>query len=267
MDAVVLSERQRRVLWLVSTGRTRDEIATVLGCSSKAVRGTCERTMRALGASNAAHAVAIGLLTGHIGPYEDCGLLAAYRRHIKRNEAVCAACKRGNRERTEMEAQRQARPQLTDAQVRLLRALNAGRSHLQIRQAWNVSERTLEGLITSTYALLGVDRLAPSLRREAALREARVRGLLGVQLPSPVAQSRQNVRLSNTQVRILLEVENGATVTETAERLGIGRNACGSRLSEAYQRLGVAWMDKADRRAEAIRRARAAGLLPARAGV
>jgi DNA-binding NarL/FixJ family response regulator len=259
---VVLTERQRRVLWLESMGYTRSGIAQETGWTLSNVKDLCQRTHRKLRAASAAQAVRIGLLDGHIGPYEDCGSLAAYRRHIKRDEATCPACKRGNRERTETDALLRSQPQLAEPHVRLLRAMHAGRSNLQIRHAWNIDERTLSRLIASTYALLGVNHLAPAVRREAALRAAEARGMFTPQPPTQPGPGQPAVHLSNTQVSILAELEAGASINGAAENLGLHPGTCASRLSEAYQRLGVAWMDKGVRRTEALRKARALGLLP-----
>ncbi|MGW2213326.1 hypothetical protein ACWCV3_29020, partial [Streptomyces sp. NPDC001781] len=76
------------------------------------------------------------------------------------------------------------------------------------------------------------------------------------------ATGRPPVHLSDTQVSILAQLATGATIREAAERLGLPQPTCASRLSEVYQRLDVAWMDKDHRRPEAIRRARDLGLLP-----
>lgn len=260
---VVLTERQRRVLWLMSTGLTRPAIAKEMGCQPSTVMSLCNRTLRKLDASNGMHAVRIGLLDGHIGPYDDCGSLAAYRRHIKNDENTCAACKRGNHERMETDALlRSQAGQLAEPHIRLLRAMHAGRTNLQIRQNWRIDERTLERLIASTYTLLGVAHLPTPVRRETALKKAAERGLLAVGPAAPAEAGRPAVRLSQTQIDIFLELETGASINQAAERLGIRPGTCSSRLSEAYQRLDVAWMDKDQRRPRAIRKARELGLLP-----
>ena len=259
---VVLTERQRRVLWLESMGYTRSGIAQETGWALSNVKDLCQRVHRNLGAVSAAQAVRIGLLDGHIGPWEDCGSRAAYRRHIKRDESTCPACKRGNKERVDAEAMLGSQPQLAEPHIRLLRAMHAGRSNLQIRHAWQIDERTLSRLIAATYALLGVSHLPPSVRREAALRAAEERGLFGTQPPTPPSPGRAPVRLSETQVKIFVKLEAGASINEAARNLGMHPGTCSTRLSEAYRTLDVAWMDKDVRRGEAIRRARALGLLP-----
>lgn len=260
---VVLTERQSRVLWLLSTGRTREDIWRMPGETRSSVDHACTRIFCLLGASTAPHAVRNGLLAGHIGPYEDCGTLAAYRRHVKRDEPVCPCCKRGSRERAETEAAlKNRRPQLNEAQVRLLRAFVKGRTRSQIAAAWRLSEETVKHLTTATYTALGVAHLPQSVRREAALRQARRHNLLGVQLPDQSRPSGKRIALSDTQVSILLELEKESTLAQTAAKLGMPYGSCASRLSEAYRRLDVAWMDKGTRLPAALRRARALGLLP-----
>lgn len=263
MALVVLTERQTRVLWLLSMGCAREEIAQKTGDTPGGVKSACARVYRLLGAATAAQAVRIGLLDGHIGPYEDCRSLAAYRRHIKKDEAVCAACKRGNRERLDAEASlKRRRVQLSEPEIRLLRAFDAGRTVAQICTAWKVSHRIVKDLTASAYAALGVSHLPQSVRREAALREAGARGLLRVRMPSKPVSLTQHVTLTNTQVRVLIALESGASITEAAEQLQMHPGTVSTRLSEAYRRLDVGWVSKADRRPEAIRRARELGLLP-----
>ncbi|MFD8226940.1 hypothetical protein ACFV16_22515 [Streptomyces massasporeus] len=259
---VILTEGQRRILWLLSTGHTCSDIARSTNHAPSVIRKTCARIYEVMGVATAAQAVRDGLLSGHIGPYEDCGLLAAYRRHIKRDEPVCAACKRGNRERMDAEATLRRPVQLSEPHVRLLRAYDAGRTQEQVCRAWNVSHRTVKTLTAEAYAALGVAKLPPTVRREVAMREARMRGLLRDQPPPRPSAPQTTVRLSDTQVSILLELEKGASLSQTATRLGMPSGSCSTRLSEAYRRLDVAWMDKGTRLPAALRKARALRLLP-----
>lgn len=258
---IVLTERQRRVLWMVSVGKTTAEISREYGNYPRNVTKMCGKIYRALGASTPSHAVRNGLLAGLIGPYEDCGSLAAYRRHIKREEATCAACKRGNRERLEAEASpRQVR--LGKPEIQLLRAIDAGRTRAQIATAWGISEQDVRHLITTTYAALGVDRLPLPVRREAALREARTRGFLAPTPPPQQSPPPKTAHLSDTHVKILLSMESGVTLAQTAADLGLRPGTCATRLSEAYRRMDVGWMEKGQRLPAALRKARAMGLVP-----
>jgi DNA-binding NarL/FixJ family response regulator len=260
---IVLTERQTRVLWLLSMGKTCSDIARENGNSPSFTRKYCTRIFRLMRASTAAQAVRNGLLDGVIGPYEDCGSLAAYRRHIKREEPTCAACKRGNRERLDREALlRTRRTKLGEPEIRLLRAFDAGRTLEQICVRWGISHRAVKDLTASAYTALGVDHLPAVVRREAAMREARMRGLLRDAPPPPERTPAMPVHLSETHVRILVSMESGATLSQTAERLGLRPGTCSTRLSEAYRRLDVGWMDKGTRLPAALRRARELGLLP-----
>lgn len=267
MDAgsqvVVLTERQTRTLWLLSVGHTCAGIARDTGKAPSVVRKSCVRLYALMDAETAAQAVRNGLLRGFIGPYEDCGSLAAYRRHIKRDEPVCAACKRGNRERLDAEAARQnRRTQLGEPELRLVRAFDAGRTLEQICTRWGISQRALKDLTTSAYDALGVSHLPPVVRREAALREARLRGLLRDAPPATERVSPATAQLSDTHCNILLSMESGATLSQTAVRLNLRPGTCSTRLSEAYRRLDVGWMEKGQRLPAALQRARRLGLLP-----
>ncbi len=263
MAPVVLTERQTWVLWRLSTGLTCAEIAREDGKAPGFVRKYCARIYQLMDAATAAQAVRNGLLHGFIGPYKDCGSLAAYRRHIKRDEPICAACKRGNRERVENEALLGRRSaQLGEPEIRLLRAFDAGRTLEQICARWNISHRAVKDLTASAYAALGVAHLPSVVRREAAMREARLRGLLKDTPPKPGSAPAAPVQLSETHVRVLLSMESGVTLAQTAVDLGLRPGTCSTRLSEAYRRLDVAWMAKGERLPEALRRARRLGLLP-----
>lgn len=267
MDAepppVMLTQLQTRTLWLLSVGHTCAGIARDTGKAPGVIRKSCVRLYALMGAETAAQAVRNGLLNGYIGPYEDCGSLAAYRRHIKRDEPVCQACKRGNRERLDAEAaRRNCRTRLGEPELRLVRAFDAGRTLEQIRTRWNISHRAVKDLTASAYDALGVSHLPPVIRREAALREARLRGLLRDAPPVTERTSLTTAHLSDTHCNILLSMESGATLSQTAERLGLRPGTCSTRLSEAYRRLDVGWMEKGRRLPAALQRARRLGLLP-----
>lgn len=265
MDAeprpVILTELERRVLWLLSIGRNRDAIAKDIGCTRGSVNNACLRMSRKLDAVTSAQAVRNGLLGGHIGPYENCGSQSAYRRHLREDEPVCAACKRGSRERADAEASRHIRTQLSMSQLRCLHALGAGHTRAQMAEAWGVRVDTVKHITTAVYTALGVSNLPQSVRREAALREARIRGLIGTQVRPSRGPAKQ-VTLTETQVRVLLSMESGATLAQTADRLNLRPGTCSTRLSEAYRRLEVDWMAKGTRLPAALRKARALGLIP-----
>jgi DNA-binding NarL/FixJ family response regulator len=68
--------------------------------------------------------------------------------------------------------------------------------------------------------------------------------------------------LTRHQAAVLTAAADGAPLTEVALRLGRPRSWVAARLSEAYKRLDVAWMDRDERRAAAVRLARKRGLIP-----
>lgn len=258
----ILNERQIRVLWLLSTGHSRDGIMRETGDTRGSVDASCTRIFHLLEAGTAAHAVRIGLLNGHIGPFEDCGTLAAYRRHIKRGEPACPACKRGNRERLDSEAAtRSGRARLSPAEIRLLEALDSGHTLERVASSWKVGGETVRRLAEAAYTALGAGGLPSHARREAALREARRRGILTPPRPRLRAPT-ASVRLTKTQVGILAALAAGADVEGAARRLGLRPGTCATRLSEAYRQLDVSWMARADRLPAALRRAGELGLLP-----
>ena len=76
-------------------------------------------------------------------------------------------------------------------------------------------------------------------------------------MPGPERQP-----LTARQAAVLAAAEDGAPLAEVGRRVGIPREQAAARLSEAYRRLDVAWMDRAERRAAAVRIARQRGLLP-----
>lgn len=67
--------------------------------------------------------------------------------------------------------------------------------------------------------------------------------------------------LTRRQAEVLTAAADGAPLSTVAERVGISREQVASRLSEAYRRLDVAWMDRSERRAAAVRVARKRGLI------
>lgn len=70
--------------------------------------------------------------------------------------------------------------------------------------------------------------------------------------------------LRNDQILVLMHIRDtpDATLQEIADRIGTTKGQVGSRLSEIYKRLGIAWMDQSERRAAAVRRADKLGELP-----
>lgn len=70
-------------------------------------------------------------------------------------------------------------------------------------------------------------------------------------------------RLTPRQAAVLAAAADGAPLSAVAARLGTTRTQIASRISEAYRALGVTWLPRDERRAEAVRIARRHGLIPA----
>jgi len=68
--------------------------------------------------------------------------------------------------------------------------------------------------------------------------------------------------LTPVQARVLAAAADGAPLTEVADRLGVPRPYVAARLSEIYKRLELVNFPKEQRRAEAVRIARANGAIP-----
>lgn len=259
-----LNPRQARMLWLLSQGLLAPEIAREVGTTATGVRTSTANLYKRLGVRNAAQAVAYALINGIIGPYEDCGSLAAYRRHHDRDESTCQACRLGNAYRLDNPEVSAGPVTLTTPQLRLLRAFDAGRSHTQIADAWGVSRPTVERLTTSLYRAFGAQDLPRQLRRPAVLEQARTLKLLS-RTPPAVAPPRPFGRvrpLTSMERTVLTVMADGRTITQGAALMGIPRSTLATRLSYAYRRLDVLHLPRAHRRREAVRIAREHGFIP-----
>lgn len=69
--------------------------------------------------------------------------------------------------------------------------------------------------------------------------------------------------LTRRQAVVLDAAADGAPLSQVAERLCTTREQIAARLSEAYRRLDVTYLPRGERRAAAVRAARAAGYIPA----
>lgn len=259
-----LNPRQARMLWLLSQGLLAPEIAREVGTTATGVRTSTANLYKRLGVRNAAQAVAYALINGIIGPYEDCGSLAAYRRHHDRDESTCQACRLGNAWRLDNPEVSAGQVTLTTPQLRLLKAFDAGRTHAQIADAWKVSRPTVERLTTSLYLALRVHGLPRQLRRPAALDRARSLGFLGKKPPA-VAAPRPfgSVRpLAARERRVLEAMADGRTITQGAASLGLSRTSVATSLTWAYRSLDVLHVPRVHRRREAVRVAREHGFIP-----
>lgn len=256
-----LTRREHRFLWLMSQGYTPDQAGMLMSISGTASVGS--RMRGKLGALTNAHAVAVAYQRDMLGPYEECGSERGYRAHGGRHEDCCRACRRAHAEYVERNQDMpayQSRIALTEAEHRLLRAWDAGRSNVQVRQNWNVSVKTLEGLTTAVYRKLDVRHLPVQGRRYAALDEGRRRGLLRPrEQPVLVLAQRQAPPLSDLEIRTLGAVADGATLAEAGVVLTIPRQQVSSRLARIYKKLDVVHLPSGERREAALAAARKAG--------
>lgn len=256
-----LTRREHRFLWLVAQGYTPDQAGMMMSISGTASVGS--RMRLKLGANTNAHAVAIAYQRDMLGPYEDCGSEHGYRSHVGRHEDACRACRRAHADYVERNQDMPAytsRITLTEAEHRLLKAWDAGRSNAQVRQNWNVSVKTIEGLTTSVYRKLDVRHLPVQGRRYAALDEGRRRGWLRPR-PQPVLvlAERKAPGLSDLEIQTLAAVAGGATLAQAGDVLSIPRQQVSSRLARIYKKLDVVHLPSGERRAAAVKAAITAG--------
>jgi transcriptional regulator with XRE-family HTH domain len=132
------------------------------------------------------------------------------------------------------------------------------------RQARHWSQEELAsrtGLARQTIVRLEAGSVDIRLRHLAAIAHAfgiPLTGLLDSRWTPPAVQNRL---LTPRQVAVLAAVADGVSLAEAGRRVGISRESAAARLSEAYRLLDVAWMDRDERRAAAVRTARQRGLL------
>jgi DNA-binding CsgD family transcriptional regulator len=88
----VLTGVDRKLLWLMSRGLTYREAAVSLCLAHQSTKALGAQAIRKMRATNITQAVALALLEGHIGRWEDCGKHAAYQRHRRLHLTADAAC-------------------------------------------------------------------------------------------------------------------------------------------------------------------------------
>lgn len=265
MDAsatpVFLSRFQKDVLWHLSQGYTIKETAAQMGTARQAVVDSLRITRRKLDAKTNYQLVLKGYLAGAYGPARDCGTRASYVRHGTRDEDPCPACRRGNA----YWLQRQSEPpvevrQLTDAQLKILRAFHVGRTHADLRRTWKISESKLSREVKDMYARLGVSDVPREERREAALQIGLEHGLLRPGAPraqSPILSA--PVHLTAREKEILRAVDEHTTLAAAAAALAIKPTSLGSRLTDIYYKLDVAYLPRKQKRPAALNEARRRG--------
>lgn len=256
-----LSTYQRRVLWHLSQGLTVSETARTIGTPRQSVTDSSALARRKLGASTNIQAVLLAYLAGEIGTHLDCGARRSYVRHLGRDEDPCPACKRANTAWIEAQSRPVSPPEpLTEAEVRLLRALHVGRTHLQLQQLWGVSRSVLHRAISELYRKLRVDGEVREIRRERAIAAGLELGYLHRDVP-PAAQVRlpPSARPLTEREQETLRAVNGRSLTEASAVLGIPSTSVSSRLHLIYTKIGVHHLPRRDKRATALDLARQQG--------
>lgn len=265
-DLPLLSSRQRYVLWLMSQGYSTVSAGQQFRPPLKknVIIDCCLHIRRRLSVRTTAQAVAVGIHTGEIGPYRDCGSRQTYLRHLDNDEDACTACRNANRRWLKEQACPPPPPRpLTDVQIRIIRAFDVGRSHRDLQASWGVSRAKLHRAVADMYIRLGVSSVQRSDRREAALAEARRRGHLrrdSAEL-SAVRTLAPADRLTPKQQRILFAVQGDVSLTQAAREIGITRTSISTRLCEIYRKLDVTHLPRREKRAAALRIAQERGLL------
>lgn len=269
-DAPLLSIRQRYVLWLMSQGYSTVSAGQQFHPPLKknVIIDCCLHIRRRLGVRTTAQAVAVGIHTGEIGPYRDCGSRQTYLRHLDNDEDACTACRNANRRWLKEQASppSPARP-LTPVQIKIIRAFDAGRSHRDLQAGWGVSRAKLHRAVADMYIRLGVSQVPRQDRREAALAEARRRGHLRRDATElrPVRTLNASDKLTLKQQRILFAVqptpEGAVSLAQAARNIGITRTSLSTRLCEIYRKLDVTHLPRCEKRTAALRIAQERGLL------
>lgn len=259
-----LSRREHRFLWLTAHGYTASEAGQAMG--TRSVFEVSTRVRHKLQARTLAQAVYRGLVLGVIGDYESCGLISGYRAHQVRKEPVCRACRRVFTEY--MTATERAalipQPPLAEPELRLLKALDAGRTFQQVAANWDLSRTQLERVRASLYRKLDVSHLPGPSRYQAALDEGRRRGLLAPRgLPREVKRRINKPRpnhgaLTDLQVRVLAATV-GRSLSEAGAELGFSAAHVSSHLARIYAKLDVLHHPHGERREAAIKAARERG--------
>lgn len=261
---VFLTTREHHYLWLMAQGYTPREAQTVLG--TRCTPSLSTRVRDKLSAQTMEQAVYLACQLDLLGPNVECGSLRGYRLHRGRTEDACRACLRAFQEyclRNDTVTIR--RVVLTEAETRLLRAFDSGRTPRQIARNWNVTEGAVARLRTSVYRKLDVAHLPQGHRMQAALEEGRRLGvLIPKAVPNPVFK--RNPRrwgttdLTELETRTLAVLARGCSLAEAGRELGgIPGSSVSSRLAIIYRKMDVLDHGHGGRREAAIKEARNRG--------
>ncbi len=250
-----LSPRELRYLWLMAQGSTPTEAGKLMQTKSTPALST--RVREKLNARTTAQAVWVAAELALIGPYEDCGTLQGYQAHQTVGQDACRACRRAFAGHTERNGLSRSKPlSLTEAELRLLKCYDAGRTFRQVLKNWGCSQRTLDTVRTSLYRKLDVSHLPQQVRHQAALEEGRRRGHL-TQHPALMPPDRRpgkwhTTALTALELRTLIVLANGTSLCEAGKILD---GIAGSSVSA----LDVLSYGHGERRDAAIKEARNRG--------
>lgn len=252
---------ERRYLWLLSQGHTTAETQRAMGINRTPTLGT--RLREKLEARTTAHALFKAGDLGLVGPHELCGTMPGYRRHHGRHEDACRACRRALADFTERTGGMHPfrRASLTEPELRLLRAFDAGRSVKGLARQWGCSTRTLDTVRSGLYTKLDVRHLPDKARRAAALDEGRRQGFLRPDaFSAPEGPKRRaEKQLTALEVRTLGAVSGGRSLSQAGRILGVPGPSVSSRLARIYAKLDVLHHAHGERREAALKEARNRG--------
>lgn len=264
-DRPHLTAREHRYLWLISQGHTPREAFRVMGTGSSPSVAT--RIKAKLSARTMEHAVFIACGLKLIGEHPNCGTLDGYREHYGRGDAEpCAACRREFTEYAERQkAPVLARVVLTEPELRMLRAFDAGRTFKDVVRNWGRPSRTLDDVRTSLYRKLDVAHLPQQRKLAAALEAGRKLGYLRqvrITSPDPVVPQfpAEPTPLTELEVRTLAVLADGTSLSQAGRVLGgIPGSWVSSRLARIYAKLDVLHAGHGERRDAAVKEARRQG--------
>jgi DNA-binding CsgD family transcriptional regulator len=260
--APLLTYREHQYLWLISQGHTPQQAFQVMGTGSSP--SVAMRVKHKLHAATMEHAVFLACHGDLLGPHMDCGTLDGFRQHQGRGDLdPCRACRRAFAEY----AERQNAPVLkkivlTEPELRMLKAFDAGRSFKQILVNWGCSRRTLDDVRISLYRKLDVAHLPQQSKQATAVEVGRRLGYLRPEpapLPQEVIVEHQPRPLTELEVRTLGLLAEGASLAEAGAVLGIQGAAVSSKLARIYAKLDVLHHDHGERRSAAVAEARKQG--------
>jgi DNA-binding NarL/FixJ family response regulator len=209
------------------------------------------------------HAVFLACQADLIGEHRECGTLDGYRAHQVRDDDPCRACRRAFTEYAErQEAPVLRRAVLTEAEVRLLRNFDSGRTFKQVLAQWGCAKRTLDEVRRTLYQKLDVAHLPQQSKYQAALAAGRRLGYLRpvppLRLPE-VQPVQHEQKLTDLEVRTLKVLADGTPLSEAGRILGKPSASISARLTGIYRKLDVLHHPHGERRLPAVAEARRRG--------